>query len=507
MTNKKEINRRDFMKLSAMAGMTLPAATVAGALPTATAIGSIGGTDPIESPDEYGGFYIRKHSPENPPYKIDANVFKRPDQALMYKKFIHYVKNPFLLEENREKHEQNNDPGFTRLDYAFLDAAWTMATGGGNSLMLGNRGFQSWEPLKREDLLSPFTRPKATMWDPAEGGFTTEDVSNIVKKAAKFYGASLAGITKVDERWFYQRFVTEFPKLPPEVEPNQMKAMIKKLVAAGKPLPLPPFPSAQQHFKETDKAKILNDGTRIIPKSMKWAVVLAFEMDHDAISCEQSPVNVAATFDAYSRMSYTTASLAEFFRGMGYNALPLVNDTALSVPMAIDAGLGELGRNGIVITPKYGPRVRLAKVITDMPLIPDQPISFGVTEFCEICAKCADHCPSNALSNGPRTIEVPSDSGGNPGVFKWQYHGGKCFNYWAETGVEGCSNCIRVCPFNKPDGWVHQLTRALIGGVKSTNLDKLLLKLDDASGFGPPLGKAKSPRKFWNIDRSIHTKS
>jgi len=92
-------------------------------------------------------------------------------------------------------------------------------------------------------------------------------------------------------------------------------------------------------------------------------------------------------------MGITDIALAEAIRMMGYNAIPCKNGTALSIPLAIDAGLGQLGRNGLLITPKYGPAVRIGKVLTDMPLVPDRPIDFGVTEFCQSCKKCAEHCP------------------------------------------------------------------------------------------------------------------
>ncbi len=77
-----------------------------------------------------------------------------------------------------------------------------------------------------------------------------------------------------------------------------------------------------------------------------------------------------------------------------------------------------MGCKGLLVTPKFGPRVRLAKVITDMPLSPDFPISFGVREFCEACMLCAKECPSGAITKGPRTWEGKSPSN-NPGVLKW----------------------------------------------------------------------------------------
>jgi epoxyqueuosine reductase QueG len=58
------------------------------------------------------------------------------------------------------------------------------------------------------------------------------------------------------------------------------------------------------------------------------------------------------------------------------------NDTASSVPLGIQVGPGEASRMGILINPFIGPQIRLAKVFTDMALIPYKLITFGVTEFC-----------------------------------------------------------------------------------------------------------------------------
>jgi len=69
-----------------------------------------------------------------------------------------------------------------------------------------------------------------------------------------------------------------------------------------------------------------------------------------------------------------------------------------------------LGRNGLLITPQYGPRVRISKVLTDLPLVPDEPIEFGVTEYCEKCKRCAKYCPGQAILRGkgpPKPIIFP----------------------------------------------------------------------------------------------------
>jgi hypothetical protein len=57
------------------------------------------------------------------------------------------------------------------------------------------------------------------------------------------------------------------------------------------------------------------------------------------------------------------------------------------VPFAIEAGIGELSRLNKLVTPEFGPAVRLCKVFTDLPMACDTPIDFGL-EFCKKCKKC-----------------------------------------------------------------------------------------------------------------------
>ncbi len=235
-----------------------------------------------------------------------------------------------------------------------------------------------------------------------------------------------------------------------------------------------------------------------IPETMNRVVVMAFEMDYDTVMQYPNVNGGAAAMHGYSRMATTSSALAMFIKELGYNAIPCGNNTGLSVPMAIDAGLGELGRQGVLITPKYGPRVRLAKVITDLPLAVDRPISFGVKEFCDVCMKCAKDCPSQAILHGDQIMQSDNVSN-NPGVKKWPIDPVKCQTGWKMSGSD-CGVCIRTCPFNKVDGWLHEITRVLIG-AKAGNLDKLMLKMDDASGYG----EQADPDKYWEGERFLHT--
>ena len=226
-----------------------------------------------------------------------------------------------------------------------------------------------------------------------------------------------------------------------------------------------------------------------IPLEYKYAIVIAIEMDYEAIKSSPAQPAAATTGFGYSKMAFIAGLLAQFIRGLGYKAIPCGNDTACSIPLAIDAGLGELSRIGLLITPEFGPRVRLCKVFTDLPLVPDKPIEFGVWDLCLKCEKCAKHCPSRSIMFGEPTREINNISN-REGLLRWPVNGEKCLAFWAASGAD-CSNCIRSCPFNKPPGWMHSAIR---WGVKNTRwLDSLFVKGDDLLGYG----KQADPGHYW----------
>jgi reductive dehalogenase len=219
------------------------------------------------------------------------------------------------------------------------------------------------------------------------------EMSSIVKRAAKFAGADIVGICRLDKRWIYSHSFN----------------MI------------------------TREHKVLE-----IPPEINFATAIAVEMDYTMIKTSPTCIEAAATGMGYSRMAFTAGILAEFIRSLGYKAIPCGNDTALSIPIAVNAGLGELGRHGMLITHEIGPRLRLAKVLTDLPMQPDVPIEFGVSQFCEKCKKCAQNCPGQAIQFGERTDKALNVSN-NPGVLKWPVDGEKCLNFWGRNG-SSCAN-------------------------------------------------------------------
>ena len=62
---------------------------------------------------------------------------------------------------------------------------------------------------------------------------------------------------------------------------------------------------------------------------------------------------------------------------------------------AVVCGLGSIGMHGKIISPKYGPFLRLVFIITDMPLELDKPFE---DNLCDKCGKCLTACPGKAIS-------------------------------------------------------------------------------------------------------------
>jgi len=119
--------------------------------------------------------------------------------------------------------------------------------------------------------------------------------------------------------------------------------------------------------------------------------------------------------------------------------------------VARDAGLGEIGRMGLLMTPDLGPRVRLGVVTTDLPLVADPAgYSAPMLDFCRICKKCADNCPVRAIPTGDRE-EID-------GALRWRIDQEVCYRYWCLTGTD-CARCMAICPYSYPDTPMHNMVR------------------------------------------------
>lgn len=331
-----------------------------------------------------------------------------------------------------------NMPGFSIVDYSFKNAAETY-TGRGM-----DTGYYSWSPLGVS--VKPDDIPR---WQVSE-----KEAAKVLTKAARFYGAVKVGFTKLDKRWIYSHD------------------------SDGRPFV---FEDVEQGYTTEEKC--------VIPNSHKYVIALAIPMEFIENSYAPTTIEVTSNM-GYSRMHVTAGSVAEFIRGLGWNAIPCGNDTALSVPIALQAGLGHLGRNGRLITWERGPLVRICKIFTDLPLEQSPPAPKGIIEYCEVCKKCAKYCPSKSIPDGPRTWSGPTIANNN-GAFKWYCNEETCFEYWHEVGT-GCSICFRACSFTKKKGIIHDIVKWFMRNMPFLN--PFFVWTDDQFGYG----KMSDPLDYWD---------
>jgi reductive dehalogenase len=181
----------------------------------------------------------------------------------------------------------------------------------------------------------------------------------------------------------------------------------------------------------------------------QYAISMAFAQDRDLLRTGGTPFSDFEVGRVYALSALAATQLAAYVRALGWPARAhhLRNYGVLVVPVAADAGLGELARCGYLLHPQLGANLRLACVTTDLPLALDPPVDLGVQDFCAKCQKCAVNCPSGAIPKGDPVVVR--------GVRKWQIDPVKCLLYWAHLG-SACTICQVVCPWSKPPRPFHR---------------------------------------------------
>ena len=279
---------------------------------------------------------------------------------------------------------------------------------------LAHPGAPTYHPLSSPfqvatfELLEELTReidwePKSVEGSPVES--SAEEFTRRVKGFARYLGADLVGTTKLDPAYVYSHIGRSPGKWGEPIELNH-----------------------------------------------SHAVAIGVQMRHEMIRHAPDGATTTETAFKYFEAAKIAMLVARYINRLGYEARAHVdgNYRVLCGPVAADAGLGELGRLGLLITPQYGPRLRLSLVTTNLTLIQDQPIRFGMQHFCGFCKKCATNCPSGAISSGDKIV--------CKGAEKWQSNQEACYLFWRRHGSD-CSICLKVCPYSHPATPVHNLVR------------------------------------------------
>ncbi|MCF8296272.1 MAG: 4Fe-4S dicluster domain-containing protein [Saprospiraceae bacterium] len=196
-----------------------------------------------------------------------------------------------------------------------------------------------------------------------------------------------------------------------------------------------------------------------VKNNHKFAIAFTVEMDKKMMATAPKAPTVLESAHQYVNAGLIAVTISSFIRKMGYPAQAHIDESydVLCPPIAEDAGLGTIGRLGLLMTPELGPRVRLSVVTTDLPLIIDKNKNDNsVISFCEKCKKCANICPTNAIPFDEQKI--------HNGVKKWQIDQDACFKFWCISGTD-CGRCVTVCPYSHPNNTFHNFIR---WGIKNS---------------------------------------
>lgn len=173
-----------------------------------------------------------------------------------------------------------------------------------------------------------------------------------------------------------------------------------------------------------------------------YPVAISIGTPMDRTEMEHVPQSRAAreVMRTYRRGSRIAIDLAAHIRSLGWRAQAYADgEDLLQIPLAIAAGLGQLGKHGSVISKELGSNFRLAAVLTEMPLACDAPADIGVDDLCLKCRRCEIDCPPGAIKPEKQMVR---------GTRKWYVDFDTCVPYFSMT--EGCAICIEVCPWSEP---------------------------------------------------------
>ena len=230
------------------------------------------------------------------------------------------------------------------------------------------------------------------------------------------------------------------------------------------------FTKLEEYHLYSHKGRGPESGKQII-REHEHAIAITVEMDHRMMQSAPLGTSVMESSEQYLRSGTLALKLAAWIRDLGYEATAHIdgNYEVICPLVAEDAGLGTIGRMGLLMTPLLGPRVRISVVTTSMPVTysdgtPDRTILHA----CHLCKKCAKVCPAAAIPEGPRKK--------TDGLERWQINSEKCYHYWTTSGTD-CGRCITACPYSHMDNLFHRFIR---WGVKNNLLfRRTAIKLDD----------------------------
>ncbi len=172
------------------------------------------------------------------------------------------------------------------------------------------------------------------------------------------------------------------------------------------------------------------------------AICIGLPMRREEMRHAARPRGAEEVMRTYRQIGRIAIRMAKAIRRRGWPAKAYGDPNAtdiLHIPLAIRAGLGQLGKHGSMISREHGSNFRLAAVLTDMPMALDAPVDIGVDDVCLRCRRCVLDCPPDAIHEEKQWVR---------GEKRWYVDFDRCVPYFTKT--YGCAICIQVCPWSEP---------------------------------------------------------
>ena len=251
------------------------------------------------------------------------------------------------------------------------------------------------------------------------------------------------------QKWFY----TVDPGLPEfaEIRAKRQQVLDARPAELG---PEQPWSDGEfRGFMERSRAAGHFDKHGATAFSQDWAfegqdvqfkniLILGFEHDYSEIKRAPTAHAGLEVMRQYYRAAKAAKLVADWLRERGHDAEALTGPMSgkmTMLPAAIEAGFGELGKHGSLITPEFGSSFRLSAVLTDAPVPFTARESHGIDEFCANCQVCSNACPPDAIFADKQMVR---------GTQKYYVDFDKCLPFFNEH--QGCAICIAVCPWSRP---------------------------------------------------------
>ncbi len=189
----------------------------------------------------------------------------------------------------------------------------------------------------------------------------------------------------------------------------------------------------------------------------KYAISIAVKLPNavfEQLSDRPTPLYAQVYLNANALLDQIALRLCSYIEQHGCRALPIPASQPLDMTefrshlsakaVANAAGLGWQGKSLLVITPQYGPRVRLVTVLTDLPLTPDKPLK----NQCASCTCCTDACVAKAIRNVSTEFHYST----REEALDFKRCADKLvseFSRLENVNKPVCGICIKVCPWGR----------------------------------------------------------